>query len=103
MAVAQLSQHISQHLKELTARHLIVHAYLIFIIDRLPVQPIGLFLVVEKAIALIDNLPERLEVTLRRVVELLDINTRAERNQNGQSYQHGTRNLSDSYHSIHGR
>ena len=71
VAVAQLAEHVAEHLEQLLVVHAVVHADLIFLIDGVPVKPVLVLLVVEEAVVLVDNLPQRLEVTLRRVVELL--------------------------------
>jgi hypothetical protein len=58
----------------------VAHAYLIFIIDGIPVEAVFVLLVVEEAVVLVDNLPERFEVALRVVVVLNLVDARNYRN-----------------------
>ena len=75
MAVAQLTQHLRQNLEELVVVDVIVRAYLIYIIYVLPVESVSFMLVIEEAVALVDDLPQRLEVALGGVGVFLFIYT----------------------------
>ena len=80
MAVAQLCKHVAQHFEELFAGHLLVHAYLIFLIDCVPVKSVLLLLVVKEAVVLVNYLPQCLEVSLPGVGQLVFIDAGGERN-----------------------
>ena len=71
MSVTQFCEHVTEHLEELGLRHLVVHAYLIFMIYLIPVESVLMLFVFEEAIVLIDNLPQSLEVASRRVSPFL--------------------------------
>ena len=49
---------------------MVAHAYLIFIIDRIPVESVFVSLIIEEAVVLVDYLPESLEVAYGCVVVL---------------------------------
>ena len=53
MSVAQLGEHVGKHLEKLLATHVVAHAYLIGLVNLVPIN----IFVVEKAIVLIDDLP----------------------------------------------
>ena len=76
MSVSQFAEHVAQHLKQLQVGHLFVHAYLIFIIYSIPVESVLMLFVVEEAVVLVDNLPQRLQIALRRIGVLLLVYTR---------------------------
>ena len=67
MAVAQLRQHLAEHFEKLGARHPLVHTGGIAGVHLVPVQAYFCFLVVQKAVMLIDDAPQGIEVALRRV------------------------------------
>jgi hypothetical protein len=71
VAIAQFAKHIGQYLKQLFAIDIIARAYLIYIINRVPVN----IFIVEEAVVLIDYLPQRLEVALRGVFVLDFVDT----------------------------
>ena len=79
MTVAQFGEHIGEHLELLRPRHTTAKLRLIAAIDLVPVESILGFFVVEKAVVLVDDLPKCLEIAHRRVVELLFLDTRSER------------------------
>ena len=76
MAVAKFTEHVGKNFEKLCTGHVVVYAYLIFIIDILPVKPYGLLFIVQKTVVLIDDFPQGFEVAAGRIVELLDIDTR---------------------------
>jgi hypothetical protein len=79
VAVAQLAEHIAAHLEELAGLHVVVYAYLIFMIDGIPIQSVLLLFVVEEAVVLVDNLPKGFEVAGRGVIVLFRIDTRSKK------------------------
>jgi hypothetical protein len=58
MSVAQRGEHLRKYLEQLLAVHVIVYAYLIYIVYLVPID----IFVVEKAVVLIDDMPQGLEV-----------------------------------------
>ena len=73
MSVAQLCQHVAEHLEELALVHLVAHAYLIFIIYMIPVKSVLMLFVGKEAVVLVDDFPKRLEVARRCVGAFLRI------------------------------
>ena len=71
-------EHVGEHFEELLLTDHVVRAYLIYIIYLLPVESVFMLLVIEEAVMLVDNLPECLEVTLRRIFVLDFVDTRGE-------------------------
>ena len=67
MAVAQLVGHGREHLEELLARHALGNSRKIAGTHLLPVEPILGSLVVEKTIALVERLPQGVEIAAARV------------------------------------
>ena len=57
VAVAQFGQHVAQHLEELFLRHAVVDLRSVACVDLLPVEPVGVLLVVEEAVVLVDDAP----------------------------------------------
>ena len=70
MSVAQFGQHVGEHLEELFAGHAAIHLCLVFLMHLIPVKSVGIVLVVQEAVVLVDDLPQSLYVALGRVVEL---------------------------------
>ena len=58
MSVAQFGKHIGEHLEQLLAVHIVVYTYLIGLVNLVPIN----IFVVEKAVVLIDDMPQGLEV-----------------------------------------
>ena len=79
MSVAQLTQHVAQHLKELVLRHEVINLRGITRVHLVPVNTQGLLLLRKEAIMFIHHLPQRLEVATRRVRIFVLVNTRGER------------------------
>ena len=78
VSVFQLGEHVGEYLEELVVVHRSFRAYLIYIIYSVPVETIDLLFVVEEAVVLVDDAPQGLEVTLRRVFVLCHIDTGSE-------------------------
>ena len=57
MTVAELRECLGEHLEELLLVHLVVRAYIIYIIYLLPVKTVFVLLVVEEAVMLVDDFP----------------------------------------------
>ena len=87
VAVAQLCQHVGEHFEQLIPISILPRAYLIFIVDGIPIQPILLLLIVEEAVMLVDNLPECLEIALRCIGKFLLVNTGDNQRSEGQQYE----------------
>ena len=64
VSVAQLRQHVGEHLEELVVVELSHRAYLIFIIYTVPVESVNLVFIVVETVVLIDDLPQGFEVAL---------------------------------------
>ena len=62
MAIAEFVAQLGEHFEELLIAHLLVDAHSIVGVDLLLVEPISLLLIVEKAIALVEQLPKGLEI-----------------------------------------
>ena len=75
MAVAQLTEHIGQHLEELVIVIDACRAYLIYMIDGIPVETILMGFVVEETVMLVDDMPKGLEVAFGGIVVLGLIDT----------------------------
>ena len=82
VTVAQLGKHVAEHLEQLLLRHALADLTGIAGVHLLPVEPVGMLLVVEEAVVLVDNLPQGLEVALRRVVVFIFVDARC-----GQAHQ----------------
>ena len=67
MTVAQLAEHVGQHLEQLFAAYSVPRAYLIYIIYIIPVY----ILIIKEAVVLVHNLPQGLEVALRSILVLV--------------------------------
>ena len=78
VSVFQLGEQVGENLEELVVVHRAFHAYLIYIVEFVPVEPIDLLLVVEETVVLIDDTPQGLEVTLRSVFVLDYVDARNE-------------------------
>jgi hypothetical protein len=79
VSVAQFREHIGEHLEELLVVDAVVRAYLIYIISLLPVESVFMLLIVEEAVVLVDDLPKRLEIPLRRIRALFLIDAGGEK------------------------
>ena len=77
MPVAQFGKHIRKHLEELVGIHGGVDTLGLAGPHLIPVKSVGLALVVEKAIMLVEYLPQRLEIALWRIVLFILVNTRS--------------------------
>ena len=88
MAVAQFAEHVAEHLEQLLLCHVAIDLYLVFVVDLLPVEPVLVLFVVEEAVVLVDNPPQRLEVALRRVGKLLFVDTSRQPRQSHEPYEH---------------
>ena len=67
MTVAQLRQHVAEHLKHLEPAHIVVEAGGVAGMHLVPVETDGGLLIVEEAVVLVDDAPQRLEVARRGV------------------------------------
>ena len=76
MPVTQFGKHIGEHLEELVGIHCGVDTLGIAGPHLIPVKSVGLALVVEKAIMLVEYLPQSLEIALWRIVVFILVNTR---------------------------
>ena len=76
MPITQFGKHIGEHLEELVGIHGGVYTLGIAGPHLIPVKPVGLALVVEKAIMLVEYLPQSLEIALWRIVVFILVNTR---------------------------
>jgi hypothetical protein len=54
----------------------VADAYLVFIVYGIPVESVFVLLVVEEAVVLVDDLPERFEIALGGIVVLDFVNAR---------------------------
>ena len=68
--VFQFGEHIGEDFEELVVVHRSFRAYIIYIIDGVPVEAIDLLLVVKKTVVLINHPPQRLKIPLRRIFML---------------------------------
>ena len=75
MSVTQFGKHVAEHLKELGLCHLLVHAYLIFVIYLLPVETVLMLLIVKETVMFVDYLPQSLEIARWRIGLLVGVNT----------------------------
>ena len=78
VSVAQLRKHICQDFKELIVCDTPSRAYIIFIKCLLPVESVGMLLIVEETVVLVDELPKCLEVSLWCVRVFVLVDTSAE-------------------------
>ena len=78
VAVAQFGEHAREHLEELVVGKVTFRAYIIYIINLLPVEAIDLLFVVEEAVMLVDDAPQGLEVSLCGVRVFLLVDARRE-------------------------
>ena len=75
MSVAQFGNHVGEHLEELVGVHGGINSVGIARTHLVPVEPIGITLLLADAVVLVEYLPQSLKVALGRVVVFILVDT----------------------------
>jgi hypothetical protein len=81
MPVAQLIEHVAEHLKEASPTHAIGHSGPILAIHSIPIEAILIGLIVKEAILGVNDVPQRLEIACGCIFILLHFHTRRQEQQ----------------------
>ena len=73
MSIPYLSKHLGEYLKELVGVHSGIDAVAIAGAHLVPVEPVGLTLIVEEAVMLVHYLPQSLEIAFGGIVVFVNI------------------------------